>query len=135
MELENSPLVRQKGKGIIVKFRIVQNGKEIEPWLGKSAEIMEWMRNSSALLGQLREEIATFWKVQKDDMVYFEDSLQADKKMEMAYFTSEKDGQEYNVAKRLLNKDIKIGDRVRLEILGCCSIIDVEKVKEEEEEE
>lgn len=127
----DSPFIKRKGKAPIVKFKLVQGKKEIEPWKGKDANVMEWMRNSSAMLGDLREELATFWKIEKDSPVYYEDSMKADYKMDMAYFTSEKDGRSFDVAARLLDKRIKVGDRVKLEILGCCSIIDVSRFEDE----
>ena len=123
-----SLLENKLGKLPLVKFKIIQgNGKEIEPWKGQAANIMEWMRNSSAMLGEVREEIASYWKIEKDTPVYFEDSLVADTKMDHAWFTSEKDGRQYNLAERLVPRAVQPGDRVRLTILGCCSISNVEK--------
>lgn len=116
------------GKLPLIKFKLIQHGKELEPWRGKSADIMEWMRNSSAMLGEMREEDATFWKVEKDAPVYFEDGMVPDRKMDQAYFSSEKDGRVYNLAERLVPRQLKPGDRIKLTILGCCSIINVNKV-------
>ncbi len=125
-------MVKHRGRGTIANFTIKQgNGKIIEPWKGKNAEVMEWVRNSSVLLGDTREELGTFWKTEKGP-IYYQDSMQADKTMNKAFFTSELDGREYDVAARLLDKSIKMGDKVKLTIMGCCSIIDVDKVKEEE---
>lgn len=130
-----SPLVKRKPRGTITNFTLIQgDGKKMEPWKDKKAEAMEWIRNSSVLLGDLREEIATFWKIEKGP-IYYEDSIQGDKVMELAYFTSEIGGRPYDVAARLLDKNIKIGDRVTLEIMGCCSISNVTKEKRRSEEE
>jgi hypothetical protein len=123
-----SLLEKRLGRLPLVTFRIVQGKKIIEPWAGKSAHIMEWMRNSSAMLGDTREEIATFWKVEQDSPIYYEDSMVADMKMAVAFFTSSKDGRHYDVAARLVPSNIKPGDNVKLEILGCCSIANVNKV-------
>lgn len=132
LEVGQSALQKHKGRGTIVKFKIIQGKEEIEPWKGKDADVMEWMRNSSAMLGDRREEYASFWKKEEDD-IYYEDSQVPNRKMMKAYFASEVNGRPYDVAARLLDKNIKIGDRVKLTIMGCCSVIDVEKVKEEEE--
>jgi hypothetical protein len=126
-----SPLVKRRGRGTIANFTLTTHGKTIQPWKDKHAEIMEWLRNASAMLGDTREELATFYKIEKDSPVYYEDALQADRKMKLAYFTSEKDGRQYDVAARLLPKDINLGDRVKLTIMGCCSIINVQPTKEE----
>lgn len=131
IEIGNSPFVKRKGKVPIVKFKLIKGKEEIEPWKGKDANVLEWMRNSSAILGDLREELATFWKIEKDAPVYFEDSMKADIKMDMAYFTAEKDGRSYDVASRLLDKRLKVGDRVKLTIMGCCSLIDCTRYEEE----
>ena len=135
MEVGESPHTKQKGTVPIVTFKLIQHGKEIEPWKGKRANIMEWMRNASAMLGDIREEAATFWRIDKDAPVYYEDSMRPNWKMDMAFFSAERDGREYNVAARLIDRGIKPGDRVKLTIMGCCSIIDVEKEKREEEED
>jgi hypothetical protein len=123
-----SLLEKKLGTLTLVKFKIIQgDGKEIEPWKGQAANVMEWMRNSSAMIGETREEIANYWKIEKDTPVYFEDSLISNTKMDHAWFTSEKDGRQYNLAERLVPRAIQPGDRVRLTILGCCSISNVEK--------
>ena len=127
-----SPLVKRKGKGVIANFTLTSHGKTIQPWKNKRATIMEWFRNASAMLGEEREEMATLYKVEKQP-VYFEDAMQSDQVMDMAFFTSEVDGREYNVAKRLLDKDIKKGDRVWLDILGCCSIVNVRRITKEDD--
>ena len=143
LKVGESPFTKRKGTFPIVTFKLIQHGKEIEPWKGKKANVMEWMRNSSAMLGEIREEIATFWRIDKNVPVYYEEAMRPDSTMNMAFFTAERDGKEYNVAARLLDKRIKVGDRVKLTIMGCCSIIQVtkdidvekEKIEEEEEEE
>lgn len=126
-EVGESHLEKRLGKLPLVKFKIIQHGKEIEPWKGQAAAIMEWMRNSSAMLGETREEIATYWKIEKDTPIYYEESMVPDMKMDVAHFTSEKDGSHYDVSERLVPRAIKPGDRCRLHILGCCSISNIEK--------
>ena len=129
MKEGETPLVKRKGRGVIAKFTLVHGKEVIEPWKGKDAEVMEWMRNASAMLGDLREEMAVFWKTEKGD-IYYEDSLVPNKTMLKAFFTSDVDGRPYDVAARLVeDTGIKPGDRVKLTIMGCCSIISVNKEK------
>lgn len=128
MKAGESPYVKYKGKGTIAKFQLIHKGEVIEPWKGKDAEVMEWLRNSSALLGERREEIATLWKVEEAD-IYYEESIVPNRKMKKAFFTAERDGREYDVAARLLDDDIKPTDRVQLTIMGCCSLIGAKKIK------
>lgn len=112
----------------LVKFKIVQGKKEIEPWKGKGAYIHEWLRHSSALLGIAREEDASYFAIEKDAEVQIEDAKVPDMKIDVALFASHKDGHHYNVAARLVPSNIQPGDSCRLHILGCCSIINVEKL-------
>lgn len=127
-QVGESAHVKHLGVLPLVKFKIIQGKKEIEPWKGEAASILEWMRNSSAMLGHVREETGMFWKVEKDSPIYFEDSMVGgDMKMDIAFFSSDKDGQHYNIAERLVPRSIKPGDRVKLSIMGCCSIIDIRK--------
>lgn len=130
IQVGQSLLEKRLGRLPIVSFRLVHGKKVIEPWKGQAANIMEWMRNSSAMLGDTREEIATFVGIEKDSPIYFEDSLVADMKMDVARFSSEKDGRPYDLAARLVPRSIKPGDRVSLTILGCCSISNVTKTQD-----
>lgn len=126
-------LEKNLGRLPLVSFKIRQeDGTIIEPWKGKYAEILEWMRNISALLGSTREEIATLGRIEKDAPIYLEEAMVSGRNMDLARFYSEADGREYDVAARLVDKSIKVGDRVKLIILGCCSIANVEKEQEEE---
>ena len=127
IQVGESLLEKRLGRLPLVSFRLVHGKKIIEPWKGQDASILEWMRSSSAMLGDTREEIATFVGIEKDSPIYFEDSLVADMKLDIARFSSDKDGRPYDLAARLVPRSIKPGDRLRLSILGCCSIINVEK--------
>jgi hypothetical protein len=118
----------------MVKFQLVyhKGGKKpyvIEPWKGQEAEITEWYRNDSAMSARrVRNEEAAFTVIAKDSPVYINDSLIQDKTHDLAIFHSSVDGDKFDVAARLVPKNIKPTDRVKLTILGCCSIINVEKI-------
>jgi len=124
------------GVATITKFRIeCYEGRNkpyvIEPWKGKGAEITEWFRNDSAIFSRrTRTEEATFLGFEENSRVYINDNLVHDKTMDLAKFSSDVDGNKFDVAKRLALLDVpnlKFGDRVILEILGCCSLVGVKK--------
>ena len=103
------------------------DGKKIEPWKKQGAYAWEWLRNDSALLGLTREEEATFSHIEKDSRIYINDNLLQNRTADLAIFYSNVDGNKFDLVSRLVPKTVKEGDKVKLIIMGCCSIVDVKK--------
>jgi hypothetical protein len=136
-EAGESLMKEDLGIAVITKFRIeCHEGRKkpyvLEPWKGKGAEITEWYRNDSAMAARrYRTELATFIEVKKNAPVYINDSLIQDKTHDLAYFSSDVDGDKFDVANRLVKlvaPNLQKGDRVKLSFMGCCSIANVEKI-------
>jgi|SRR5215510_4435985 len=129
-EVGKSLMIKDLGRLYMHSFKLEsEDGKEsFEPWEGKKAFGWEYMRNESILTGTAREEKATFVRIDKDAPIETSehDTIHG-KKTNLAIFSSEVGGHSYNVAARLLPKDIEPGDAVTLTILGCCSLIGVLK--------
>jgi hypothetical protein len=131
-QVGESHLVNKLGRFSMRRFQLVdrKTGKVFEPWQRKATEHWEWLRNDSALLMQAREEIATYGYIEKNAPIKINDYILPDIHANLAIFYSDKDGRPYDLAERLVPSNIKPGNRVRLTVLGCCSVIDVKPEKE-----
>jgi len=121
------------GKATLMDFRIyLPNGEVIIPWKGKKTEISEWARNSSAFYSkEVRIELGHFLGVEKDSpTVTFDGNDIINTTMDIATFTSDKSGEKYNIASRLIPSNIRPNNRVWITLLGCCSIVNVEKAED-----
>ena len=114
-----------------IKLHVGNPDKEmvIKPFDGKEAQFYEWFRNISAFEGSdPRTEEATYLETQKDRPIYFTNPQRAEGHYDIAIFASNKDGVKYDVAERLVLKGLKQGDQVILTVLGCCTLVGVERL-------
>ncbi len=108
-----------------------ETGKYVtmKPWGGKKVPFHDWSRNISALgAKRFRYELATYTSTEYRDHFFIDDNVIKTENLLTAFFSSEKDGDLYNVAERRLPRSLKLGDRVVLQLLGCCSITNVKRV-------
>ena len=135
LSIGQSPMRKEYLEPSLVNFQITAKNPEtgkyetMKPWKGKGVPVQDWFRNTSAL-GAKRyvKELATFTHTEMRDHYFIDDSVVKSENLLTAFFSSEVNGHKYNVAARRLPSNIKPGDRVILDLLGCCSIAGAKKV-------
>ena len=117
------PVVRNTPTG----ERKVVGEEIIEPFKGKkNFPLWMWCRNEDALTVHIRKIEAAFVRVDKDQPVYGNDGKEI-ARYNVAVFTDLANGNHYDVGTAALPKGIKENEIVKLTLLGCCSIINIER--------
>jgi hypothetical protein len=103
---------------------------ELKPWPGKRVKPYQWLRDpEDALTGKTRTINAVLARIEHDVPVYSPtDSNKILLTYSEAVFTEEgiEHDKEYTVDKKLVS-DVEIGDHVSLQVVGCCTILNIEK--------
>ena len=114
-----------------------KDGKLFTPW--EDVDDLhgdEWIREGGSIIETQGEpriiQSASYARVDENVPVYLaHDSLKPYRVRNMAVFYDNVDGtREYQVSERLAKlRKVKVGDTVKLEIRGCCSISNIFKLK------
>lgn len=106
-----------------------QDGTIIQPWSDvKDLQGWEWIRNPLEVVSPENRRVveATYVAV-----VTVPKMILGEQKgvYNAAFFQTDQNGDLYDIAKRLADKrKVRLFDKVKLHILGCCNIEDVEKI-------
>jgi len=118
----------------IRSFVIEHNDDVIEPWKGvKDLHGYEWIKDGDlSVVVEVRDTIQAYYShVDVHRPIYVSGERQPIDYIDFAVFQSIDDGKTYDISRRLADKSkVKKGDYVMLKILGCCSIMSVNKREE-----
>jgi hypothetical protein len=106
----------------------------IKPWPKvRALKDYEWKRDRDEDIQDTNKHRyipAVFWKIEKDKPWYTPtDSVNPAGFYDEAIFQEEDGIKEFYLARRLV-REFKIGDHVRLNVCGCCSVIDATLLRE-----
>ncbi len=113
--------------------RDMQKEKITKPWPNvRALKDYEWKRDRDEdIQDESRHRFipAVLGKIEKDKPWYSpENSEKPAGDFDEAIFQEENGIKEFRIAKRLVGKELKIGDHVELEVGGCCSILSPPKL-------
>jgi hypothetical protein len=107
-----------------------EDNKAIKPWPGvRALKDYEWKRDLDEDIqdeSRHRSIPAFFAKIEKDKPWYSPNAVENDNPSgyyDEAIFQEEDGNDEFRVARRLVGKNLKVGDHVVLEVGGCCTIM------------
>jgi hypothetical protein len=108
----------------------------IHPWKSvRNLRGYEWLKEPEwAVLGEVREiPLATYIATREKEPVFLAGFEAPYTHQNIVIFQDDNNGRTYEIAERLAKtKKLKLGDKVRLEVLGCCSIMDIKKLSKSE---
>lgn len=138
LQVGQSPMIKEFEDPNLSSFTMTAKDPEtgkyvtLKAWGGKKVPFHDWFRNLSALgAKRARKELATFTHIENMDHFFIDDAvIKRETALPTAFFSSEVNGDKYNVAARRIPKNIKVGDRVELQLWGCCSIVGVKRVNQ-----